>query len=66
MASKDLWVSASARCLDDFIPKLTNIIQNLIKVLVYCLNGSPNGMVHNSKPLVVADDMQKHGNLLLY
>jgi hypothetical protein len=66
MASKDLWVSASARCLDDFIPKFTNSIQNLMKVLVYYLNGPPKGMVHNSKPLVVTDNMQKHGNLLLY
>jgi hypothetical protein len=66
MASKDLWVSATARCLNDFIPKLTNSIQDLMKVLVYCLNGSPKGMVHNSKPLVVANYMEEHGNFLLY
>jgi hypothetical protein len=37
-----------------------------MKVLVYCLNGPPKGLVHNSKPLVVTNNMQEHGNLLLY
>jgi hypothetical protein len=39
MASKYLWVNGSARRLDHFIPKLTNSIQNLVKMFVHCLNG---------------------------
>jgi hypothetical protein len=35
-------------------------------VHVYCLNGPPKGLVHNSKPLVVTNNMQEHDNLLLY
>jgi len=66
MTSQDLRVSGGARSLDDFTPKLSNNIQNLMKVLVYCLNGSPKGMVHYSKPLNMANYMEEHGNLLLY
>jgi len=66
VASKDLWVSGSARCLDHFIPKLTNSIQNLVEVFVHCLNGPPKGMVDNSEPLVVPYNVQEHGYLLLY
>jgi hypothetical protein len=66
MTSMDLWVSGIARWLDHFIPKLTNSIQNLMEVLVYYLDGPPKGLVDNSKPLVVAYNIQEHGYLLLY
>ena len=60
MTSQDLRVSGRARSFDDFTPKLTNSIQNLMKVLVYCLNESPKGIVHYSKPSIVANYMEEH------
>jgi hypothetical protein len=53
------------RGLDQLISKLTNNIQNLVKVLVDCLNGPPKCLVHHSKPLVVSNNKEEHSNLLL-
>jgi hypothetical protein len=55
-----------ARRLDHLIPKLTNRIQNLVEVYVYCLNGPPKRLVHNSKSLVVTYHIEKYCNLLLH
>jgi hypothetical protein len=66
MTPKYLWVSGSAGPLDQFIPKFTNCLQHLMEVFVYCLNRPPKGLVHNSKPLIVPYNMQKHCHLLLY
>jgi hypothetical protein len=66
MASLDLGMSGSAGCLDQFIPKPTHNIQNLMEVFVHNFYGPPKGLVNHSRPLVVPNNMQKHGNLLLY
>jgi len=59
-------VSGCARRFDQLTPKLTNNIQNLVEVFVHSLDGPPKRMVDNSVSLVVPDNMQEHGHLLLY
>jgi hypothetical protein len=66
MASKYLWVNGSARRLDHLIPKLTNSIQNLMKLSMHSLNGPPKRLVDNFKSLVVTNHMKEYCNLLLY
>ena len=51
--------------LNHFTSKLTNSIQNLVKVPMDSLNGSPKGLVNYPKPLVVSNNMKEHCNLLL-
>ena len=59
-------MSGCARRFDQFTPKLTNSIQNLVEVFVHSLDGPPKRMVDNSVSLVVPYNMQEHGHLLLY
>jgi hypothetical protein len=66
MTALDLGMSGCVGCLDQFIPKLTHSIQNLVEVFVHSFYGPPKGLVNHSIPLVVPNNMQKHGNLLLY
>ena len=48
------------------MPKFPNSIEHLLKISMHCLNIPPPILVYHSKMLVVADNMQKHCNLLFY
>jgi hypothetical protein len=52
--------------LDHLLPKIPNCIKDLVEIATYSLYGSSKGVVHNSKPLVMADNMKKHSNLLFH
>jgi hypothetical protein len=48
------------------LPKLPNCIKDLVEIARYSLYGSSKGVVHNSEPLVMADNMKKHSNFLFH
>jgi len=65
VAPKDFCIGGGRWRLDHVISKLTNSIQNLVKVPMDCLNGPPKGLVHHPKPLIVPHYMKEHCNLFL-
>ena len=66
VASHYFWMDGGARRLDHFCPKLTNSKQDLVEYPTNSLNGSPEGLVDNPKPLVVPNNMEEHCNLFLH
>jgi hypothetical protein len=48
------------------LPKLPNCIKDLVEIARDSLYGSSKRVVHNSEPLVMADNMKKHSNLLFH
>jgi hypothetical protein len=69
--AQSLAVSYLAWCLtrwrfDHFLPKLPNCIKDLVEIARYSLYGSSKGVVHNSEPLVMDDNMNKYNNLLFH
>jgi hypothetical protein len=48
------------------LPKLPNCIKDLVEIARYSLHGSSKGVVHKSEPLVMADNMKKHSNLIFH
>jgi hypothetical protein len=63
MTALDLGMSGSAGCLDQFIPKLTHSIQNLVEVFVHSFYGPPEGLVNHSIPLVVPKNIRYQQNI---
>jgi hypothetical protein len=52
--------------LDHLLPKFPNCIKDLVEIARYSLYGSSKGVVYNSEPLVMTDNMKKHSNLLFH
>jgi hypothetical protein len=52
--------------LDHLLPKLPKYIKDLVEIALYSLCRSPKYVVHNSEPMVKADNMKKHSNLLFH
>jgi hypothetical protein len=54
------------RWLDHLLHELPNYIQDLVEIAGYSIYGSPECVVHNSEPLIMANDMTKHINFLFH
>jgi hypothetical protein len=50
------------RRFDHLLPELSNCMKELVEIAGYSLYGFPECVVHNSEPMVMANDMKKHRN----
>jgi hypothetical protein len=58
--------SFTRRWFDNILPELPKCIKDLVEIAGHGRYGSPKCVVHKCEPLVMANSMKKHSNLLFH